>query len=91
MEKFAFNTNFWRLNNYGRNQICKRLCSGASSCESLRAGIIEGWLPIGKATKNGAVITDIKQMDSRYGRISYYISPKLLYEETGYVWDGEKA
>lgn len=23
-----------------------------------------------------------------YGRISYYISPKLLYEETGYVWNG---
>lgn len=57
----------------------------------VRAGIIGGWLPIGKATRNGAVITDIKQMDSRYGRVSYYISPKLLYEETGYVWDGEKA
>lgn len=57
----------------------------------VRAGIIGGWLPIGKATRNGAVITDIKQMDSRYGRISYYISPKLLYEETGYVWNGEKA
>ena len=90
MEKSAFNTNFWRLNNYGRNQICKRLCSGRDSAW-IRAGIIGGWLPIGKATRNGAVITDIKQMDSRYGRISYYISPKLLYEETGYVWDGEKA
>jgi hypothetical protein len=31
----------------------------------VRAGIIGGWLPIGKATRNGAVITDIKQMDSR--------------------------
>lgn len=51
----------------------------------VRAGIIGGWLPIGKATRNGAVITDIKQMDSRYGRISYYISPKLLYEETRYI------
>lgn len=49
----------------------------------VRAGIFGGWLLIGKATRNGAVI---KQMDSRYGRISYYISPKLLYEETGYIW-----
>lgn len=55
----------------------------------VRAGIIAGWLPIGEATKNGVKITDIKQMDSRYGRINYYISPKLLYEQTGYVWEGK--
>lgn len=29
-------------------------------------------------------------LGDKYGRISYYISPKLLYEETGYVWNGEK-
>lgn len=57
----------------------------------VRAGIIAGWLPIGRATRNGAVITDIKQMDSRYGKISYYISPKKLYEDTGYIWNGEKS
>ena len=51
----------------------------------VRAGIIAGWLPIGEATKNGVKITDIKQMDSRYGRINYYISPK----QTGYVWEGK--
>lgn len=56
----------------------------------VRAGIIAGWLPIGEATRNGVRITDIKQMDSKYGRISYYISPKLLYEHTGYMWDGKK-
>ena len=55
----------------------------------VRAGIIVGWLPIGKATRNGYPVTDIKQMDSKYGRISYYISPKLLYEQTGYLWDGK--
>ena len=55
----------------------------------IRAGIIAGWLPIGKATRNGKLITDIKEMDSRLGRINYYISPKLLYEETGYIWKGE--
>lgn len=56
----------------------------------IRAGIISGWLPIGKATRNGKLITDLKEMDSRLGRISYYISPKLLYEHTGYMWDGTR-
>lgn len=56
----------------------------------VRAGIILGWLPIGKATRNGELITDIKKMDSRYGRINFYISPKLLYEQTGYIWKGER-
>ena len=56
----------------------------------VRAGIISGWLPIGEATRNGTKVTDIKQMDSKYGRINYYISPKLLYEHTGYVWEGKK-
>ena len=56
----------------------------------VRAGIIAGWLPIGEATRNGVKITDIKQIDSKYGRINYYISPKLLYEQTGYVWEGKK-
>lgn len=56
----------------------------------VRAGIIAGWLPIGKATRNGRLITDLKEMDSKKGRINYYISPKLLYEETGYRWNGYK-
>lgn len=56
----------------------------------VRAGIIAGWLPIGQATRNGHTVADIRQMDSKYGRISYYISPKLLYEQTGYLWDGER-
>ena len=33
------------------------------------------------------VNTDVKEMDSRYGKINYYISPKKLYEETGYMWN----
>lgn len=56
----------------------------------IRAGIISGWLPIGKATRNGKLITDVKEIDSKKGRISYYISPKLLYEDTGYVWTGSR-
>lgn len=56
----------------------------------VRAGIIVGWLPIGTATRGGKLITKIEEIDSRLGRINFYISPKKLYEDTGYVWKGEK-
>ena len=56
----------------------------------VRAGIILGWLPIGRATRNGKPVTSIEEMDSRKGRINYYISPKKLYEETGYIWKGAR-
>ena len=56
----------------------------------VRAGIISGWLPIGEATRNGKRVTDVQQMNSKLGRINYYISPKLLYEQTGYEWRGER-
>ena len=56
----------------------------------VRAGIICGWLPIGRATRNGKPITSIDEMNSKYGRINYYISPKLLWEQTGYKWKGDK-
>ena len=57
----------------------------------VRAGIISGWLPIGKATRKGQLITNIDDMNSKYGRINFYISPKLLFEETGYVWRGARV
>lgn len=56
----------------------------------VRAGLITGYLQIGTATRNGNAITTISQMNSKYGRINYYISPKKLYEETGYIWKGER-
>lgn len=56
----------------------------------VRAGIIAGWLPIGTATRNGKLVTSVEEIDSKYGRINFYISPKRLYEETGYFWKGEK-
>ncbi len=56
----------------------------------VRAGLITGYLPIGKATRGGRDVRDISEMNSKYGRINYYISPKKLYEETGYLWKGEK-
>ena len=56
----------------------------------VRAGIIAGWLPIGTATRKGERVTSIEDIDSRKGRINFYISPKKLWEDTGYVWKGEK-
>lgn len=56
----------------------------------VRAGIISGWLPIGTATRKGEQITNIDQIDSRKGRINFYISPRKLYEHTGYIWKGER-
>lgn len=56
----------------------------------VRAGIISGWLPIGYATRGGKQILDVEDQNSKKGRISYYISPKLLYEETGYLWKGKE-
>ena len=56
----------------------------------VRAGIIAGWLPIGTATRAGKLVTDVSEIDSKLGRISYYISPKLLFEQTGYMWDGTR-
>lgn len=55
----------------------------------VRAGIIQGWLPIGSATRNGRPITSLDQQSSKLGRINYYISPKLLWEHTGFIWKGE--
>ena len=31
-----------------------------------------------------------EEMNSKYGRINFYISPKLLWQETGYIWKGER-
>ena len=58
----------------------------------IRAGIIAGWLPIGIATRGGEEIKSITEISSRKGKISYYISPKLFYEQTGirYKKKGER-
>lgn len=52
----------------------------------VRAGIIEGWLPIGTATRRGKQVKSIKEMDGKLGRINYYISPAKLFEDTGYLY-----
>ena len=57
----------------------------------VRAGIISGWLPIGHATRSGRLVTSVDDIDSKLGRINYYISPAKLYQDTGYMWKGEKS
>ena len=54
--------------------------------EWIRTGIILGWLPIGYATCRGKLVTTLS---GRMGRTNYYISPKKLYDDTGYVWGGD--
>ena len=57
----------------------------------IRAGLIMGWLPIGFATRNGERITNVNQVGSKQGRINQYISPKLLFEQTGFLYkDGDR-
>lgn len=57
----------------------------------IRAGLIMGWLPIGFATRNGERITNVNQVGSKKGRINYYISSKLLFEQTGFLYkDGDR-
>ena len=53
---------------------------------SVRAGIVYGWLPIGTATRNNKVVKSLTGE-----KTSFFISPRKLYEETGYVWRGKAA
>ena len=45
----------------------------------VRMGLREGWLPIGVATKSS---------DGK--RYNYYISPRLLFEHTGFSYEKAK-
>lgn len=57
----------------------------------VRMGIIMGWLPIGRATRDGELVTEAEAVNTKSGRINFYISPKRLWEDTGYVWKGERV
>ena len=46
----------------------------------VRAGIVSGWLPIGKATRSGKLVTNLEEMNSKYGRINFYISPSFIFQ-----------
>lgn len=36
----------------------------------IRAGIVSGWLPIGKATRSGKLVTNLEEMNSNIFRLS---------------------
>lgn len=55
----------------------------------IRAGIVNGWLPIGYAVKDGKLVTSLRDIKSDR-KISYTIIPKKFWEVTGYVWKGEE-
>lgn len=56
----------------------------------VRAGIADGWLKIGVATRGFDILTSKEELGSKHGRANFYISPKRLYEETGFVWRGRE-
>ena len=56
----------------------------------IRMGIIAGWLPIGRATKDGKIITVDEYKLPGCGRVNFYISPKRLWLDTGYLWKGTR-
>lgn len=53
---------------------------GKDACY-VQAGIEAGWLPIGV----------VRPAEEGRSRRNFYISPKLFWELTGYVWKGEKT
>lgn len=56
----------------------------------VRAGIIEGWLPIGIAVRKGMEVHSIKEQKAGLGRINYYISKKKLEEMLGHKVEEEE-
>lgn len=78
---------------YGRGNVPVRVAARIYQKDPawVRAGIISGYLPIVVATRRGEKVTSTDDIDSRKGRINYYISPRLLFEHSGYMWRGEKV
>lgn len=53
----------------------------------VKAGIIVGWLPIGYATKDGKQIKSMDEINANT-KATYYISPKKLWELSGFLYKG---
>lgn len=51
---------------------------------AVRAGITNGWLPIGKALVNGKEATSKSR-----GKTCFVIFPRKVWELTGHVWKGK--
>lgn len=53
---------------------------------AIRAGILNGWLPIGVAVRDG------KQISGKAGdRANFIIFPRKVWELTGHVWRGKES
>ena len=53
---------------------------------AIRAGIVYGWLQIGVAIHNNKPAKSLSE-----GRITYFISPRKIWEVTGHIWRGKEA
>lgn len=53
----------------------------------VKAGLIVGWLPIGFATRNGKQLKSLEEINATT-KATYYISPKKLWEISGFVYRG---
>lgn len=52
---------------------------------AIRAGILNGWLPIGVAIRDG------KQISGSSGdRVNFIIYPRKVWEVTGHIWRGKE-
>ena len=51
---------------------------------AIRAGILNGWLPIGVAVR------DWKQVNDNSGKNNFIIFPRKVWEVTGHIWKGKK-
>lgn len=50
---------------------------------AVRAGILNGWLPIGVAVCGGKIVKGPQKQ-----RVSFVIYPRKVWEVTGHVWKG---
>ena len=65
---------------FGKGGVPVRIVAevyGKDACW-VRAGLITGYLPIGRATRNGRVITSIEQMNSKFGRIIIFLRRNFM-------------
>lgn len=78
-----------RVPEFGKKSIPVTVAAKVMGREAtwIQAGLISGWLPFGIATQDKKKITSLEQVNRRK-RMNYYISPKLFWEFTGYVWKG---
>lgn len=51
---------------------------------AIRAGILNGWLPIGVAVRDGKQVSGNSE-----GKANFIIFPRKVWEVTGHIWRGK--